>query len=231
MDDDGVFDASLTDGRYLPFERIGAVSQWRLRLPLASNQIDFDSITDVVLTVRYTALDGGDRFRADVQRLLPLYRGKAFVSLAQQYSAGWYAFLAEPTIDGGVQVLPFQLPRTLLPPHVDPASARVTSVYLAAKTHEPFEPGNPFVGLTLAAGRQADWVPFRSGYAGTIEFAPGTGPLLRNVVASPQTLGFDLAKAPASFTTADRSRLREDAVQDVELVIDIEGPVASPPAF
>lgn len=230
VDDDGVFDASLTDGRYLPFERTGAVSQWRLRIPLASNQIDFDAISDVVLTVRYTALDGGDKLRAEVQKLLPDYRGRTFVSLAQQYSAGWYAFLAEPTIDGGVQVLPFRLPRTLLPPHVDPASARATSVYLAVETPVPFEPGSPFVTLTLAAGRLPEPVTFRGRYAGAIDFAPGSGPLLRDIVASAQTLGFNLAAAPAGFTVGDRSRLREDAVRDVQLVIDIEGPVTWPPA-
>jgi hypothetical protein len=184
----------------------------------------------VVLTIRYTAFDGGDGFRGAVQQLLPAYRGRQFVSLAQQYAADWYAFLAEPVIDNGVQVMPFRLPRTLLPPHVNPATARATSLYLVIKTPVPVQAGGPFVTVALAPGLPPVPVPFRYGYAGTIDFPAGAGPLLRDLVTSPQAIGFSLAEAPAGFVTADRSRLRADAVLDVQLVIDIEGPVTWPPA-
>jgi hypothetical protein len=230
VDDDGVFDANLADGRYLPFERTGAVSQWRLSLPFASNQLNFDAISDVVLTLRYTAFDGGDGFRGQVQRLLPSYQGRQFVSLAQQYAAGWYGFLNEPVISDGVQVLPFQLPRVLLPPHVEPTAARVTALYLTIRTPVPVEAGGPFVTIALAPATPPVAVPFRGGYAGTVEFPGDTGPLLRDLVTAPQALGFVLADAPAGFVTPDRSRLRPGAVGDVQLVIDFQGPVTWPPA-
>jgi len=62
QNDSGMFELSFHDDRYLPFEGQGAVSGWRLELPAAVRQFDYDSITDVVLHVRYTARDGGSGF-------------------------------------------------------------------------------------------------------------------------------------------------------------------------
>ena len=70
-----MFEGSAADDRYLPFEGTGAVSSWRLSLPRPSNRFDFRSITDVVLQLRYTAIDGGAK-RQDVTRL-PAMRGYA----------------------------------------------------------------------------------------------------------------------------------------------------------
>ncbi|KAF2469532.1 uncharacterized protein BDR25DRAFT_304310 [Lindgomyces ingoldianus] len=49
--------------RYNPFEGAGAISTWSFTLPSAIHSFDYSSITDVVLTLRYTALDGGDKLR------------------------------------------------------------------------------------------------------------------------------------------------------------------------
>ena len=57
--DAGLFEANLRDERYLPFEGAGAISDWRLELPEEFRQFDYDTISDVVLHVRYTAREGG----------------------------------------------------------------------------------------------------------------------------------------------------------------------------
>jgi hypothetical protein len=61
--DAGLFEPNLRDERYLPYEGAGAISSWRLELPSKIRQIDYDTISDVVLHLRYTARDGGDRLR------------------------------------------------------------------------------------------------------------------------------------------------------------------------
>jgi hypothetical protein len=66
-DDSGLFETSLRDERFLPFEGAGAVSRWRLELPGAVPQFDHDSISDVLLHLRYTARDGGDGMRSSAQ--------------------------------------------------------------------------------------------------------------------------------------------------------------------
>lgn len=57
--DSGLFEVNLRDERYLPFEGRGAVSEWQVELPAGVRQFDYDTITDLLIHVRYTARDGG----------------------------------------------------------------------------------------------------------------------------------------------------------------------------
>ena len=63
-DENGVFELNFHDERYLPFEGAGTISKWRLELPDKFRQFDYDTITDVVMRLRYTSLDGGDKLKA-----------------------------------------------------------------------------------------------------------------------------------------------------------------------
>jgi hypothetical protein len=65
--DSGLFELSFRDERYLPFEGAGAVSTWRLELPGDFRQFDYDTISDVVLHLSYTAREGGDLLKAEVR--------------------------------------------------------------------------------------------------------------------------------------------------------------------
>jgi hypothetical protein len=62
-DENGVFELNFHDERYLPFEGAGAISKWRVELPNKFRQFDYDTITDVVIRLRYTSLDGGDKLK------------------------------------------------------------------------------------------------------------------------------------------------------------------------
>jgi hypothetical protein len=66
--DSGLFETNLRDERYLPFEGSGVVSEWQLELPAnPSNhepqQFDYETISDVVIQLRYTAREGGGLLR------------------------------------------------------------------------------------------------------------------------------------------------------------------------
>jgi hypothetical protein len=63
QNDSGVFELNFRDERYIPCEGAGAISKWRIELPKAFREFDYSSITDVVMHLRYTALDGGDKLR------------------------------------------------------------------------------------------------------------------------------------------------------------------------
>ena len=63
-DENGVFELNFHDERYLPFEGAGAISKWRLELPDQFRQFDYDTITDVIMRLRYTSVDGGDKLKA-----------------------------------------------------------------------------------------------------------------------------------------------------------------------
>ncbi len=60
QNDSGLFEPNLRDERYLPFEGAGAISTWRIELPSEFPSFDYDTISDVVLHMRYTARNGGD---------------------------------------------------------------------------------------------------------------------------------------------------------------------------
>src|SRR3546814_13630521 len=67
--DTGTFELDLNAPLYLPFEQTGAISSWELSMPQGNNLIDFGSISDVVIELLYTSMNGGDGFRQQVSDL------------------------------------------------------------------------------------------------------------------------------------------------------------------
>ena len=59
QNDSGTFELTFNSERYLPFEGAGAISSWQLELPQQLRSFDYTSIPDVVLSVKYTSVDGG----------------------------------------------------------------------------------------------------------------------------------------------------------------------------
>lgn len=60
INDAGLFQADLKDPRYLPFERRGAISNWHLKLTaVTAPQIDWSTLQDVTVHMRFTARDSG----------------------------------------------------------------------------------------------------------------------------------------------------------------------------
>lgn len=141
VNDTGMFELNFNDPRYLPFEGTGAVSSWRLTMPKATNRINFEAISDVIIQVLYTASDGGANFRRQVTDLSALkpFNGSQFISLRQQYSQQWFAFMNEHP-DPLLQVLAFPL-QNPVPPHVD--NAKLTGVYVALDVANGIDVSSP----------------------------------------------------------------------------------------
>lgn len=120
IDDSGLFQLNFNDERYLPFEGTGAVSSWRLSMPKASNPFNFESISDVIINLKYSAYDGGQTFATSVLDLkdskdfhpLKDYEGYKYLSLRQVYGDAWHAFLIA---DNGVHTLKFVLAAEMFP--------------------------------------------------------------------------------------------------------------------
>jgi hypothetical protein len=82
QNDSGLFETNLRDERYLPFEHSGVISEWRIALPADPSkgepaQFHYDTISDVIVHLRYTAREGGD-----------LLRRRALAAFAQQFEEG-----------------------------------------------------------------------------------------------------------------------------------------------
>ncbi|MEO8416934.1 MAG: hypothetical protein ABI472_24940, partial [Ginsengibacter sp.] len=59
QNDSGLFETNLRDERYLPFEGAGAIGRWKIELPNDIPQFDFETISDIVLHLRYTCREAG----------------------------------------------------------------------------------------------------------------------------------------------------------------------------
>jgi Tc toxin complex TcA C-terminal TcB-binding domain len=104
---------NFRDERYLPFEGAGVVSETQLCMPLDCNAFDFETITDLIFNLRYTARNGGDALRKAAKAAAILPAGTAlqsmtapspkpalnqsnlqrYFSLRHEYPTEWYKFL------------------------------------------------------------------------------------------------------------------------------------------
>jgi len=101
QNDSGVFELNFRDERYIPFEGAGAISKWRIELPKTFREFDYESITDVVMHLRYTALDGGDKLKGAAEKAVQAYVKNAedlsreeglfaFFDLRHDFPNEWY---------------------------------------------------------------------------------------------------------------------------------------------
>lgn len=96
VNDAGLFQLNFQDERYLPFEGTGAVSTWRLELNGHSGAFDLATLSDVIVKVEYSSLQGGESFGKAVKKLLkPVDRAK-LVNSAADLSNEWQRFMARP---------------------------------------------------------------------------------------------------------------------------------------
>lgn len=95
IDDSGLFVLNFGDDRYLPFEGTGAVSSWELVFPNATSaeqKAILDSLTDVIMKVRYTAKASTDpefnTFVDDLVKAETEKRNKARTPVKQKAAKG-----------------------------------------------------------------------------------------------------------------------------------------------
>jgi hypothetical protein len=133
QNDSGMFELNFRDDRYLPFEGAGVISTWQIELPQDCNAFDFETISDVVFNLRYTARDGGSALAAIAKQAAALPEpapqlaangsGAAFpaqtnlarfFSLKHEFPTEWYKFLNPPDTDT-VQTMTLSLIRERFP--------------------------------------------------------------------------------------------------------------------
>jgi hypothetical protein len=106
--DSGLFEANLRDERYLPFENSGVESDWQLALPANPSakepqQFDYNTMSDVILHIRYTAREGGEPLRSVALARLKELIGDAqaagsvrLFSMRHEFPSEWARFTAVP---------------------------------------------------------------------------------------------------------------------------------------
>jgi hypothetical protein len=224
QNDAGLFDVNLRDERWLPFEGCGAISTWLLELDPRDNPFDFTTITDVIVTVRYTARAGNASVVRDALSKKAKSSPRAvLVSVRDTFEDAYYAFFNPAGASPTQQTLSVPLLPPLFP-YSNLGSPKITNVAL-------------FIALTVAPGATAMQGTFgpQSGTAATIDFAldpaGASGPepnttLVANApqsAASPElfTLTLPFANVPSTLaaTSTTPAPIDPTKVRDILLVI------------
>lgn len=141
QNDSGVFELNFRDERYLPFEGAGVISEWRLELPNAFRQFDYDTISDVVFHINYTAREGGATLKEDatgaIISALPEEGLVRMFSAKHEFPGEWHKFL-HPTETADVQDLQFGLKSEQFPFLFHGKTITVNAVTLFFKLKDGF---------------------------------------------------------------------------------------------
>ncbi|GIF63988.1 hypothetical protein Ais01nite_20230 [Asanoa ishikariensis] len=238
-EDAGLFETSLSDERYLPFEGDGAISTWLLELPTPLRQFDYQSITDVVIHLRYTARGGGPALRAAAldeltaqlnameveQGVRGMFR---LLSARHEFGNAWQAFLYAPPDPAAPQRFAAVLGIDRFPSMVRDQAVRIAQVAVFFRPAAAYDDSQPFAVLVHPPGGGAPHpVPLQrvdthlGGLpGGVLDLGPGGVPL---DAEAPWTIEVtDVPDDLAEEVEVDGQtvrRLRPGAVTDLGLLV------------
>ena len=167
-EDSGLFELNFRDERYLPFEGAGAISTWRIELPTKFKQFDYDTISDVVIHVRYTAREGGEAFKQTVEDSLNnalneiiLEVGKTglfrLFSAKREFPNQWHKFLHPKA--GKANHMDLQLEEKFFPFQFKGKITEITCQKLFVKLKDAISTQGPSsFKLTLRSPDETDFV-------------------------------------------------------------------------
>ena len=143
VNDPGMFELNFRDDRYLPFEGAGVISRWRFQLPGNYRAFDYDTISDVILHIKYTARDGGVALSQAATNYLATYFQMStpspsvrMLSLRTEFPTEWYRFLYPSNAQNG-NSLDIELSGKLFPYRDSRRTVQINSIGIVAKcTHK-----------------------------------------------------------------------------------------------
>lgn len=197
QNDAGLFEPGMRDERYLPFEGAGAISRWRLELPTQFKTFDYNTISDVILHLRYTARDGGNELSsgaaAAATNLLgaantrPLFR---VFSLRNEFPSEWHRFVSSPPSTSGPNVMTVDLASTRFPYFVQGREINISEATVFERTSLVRQPQIAITpGLTTPALAESTWVGPGPGLARSTSTGQGShGPWTFGTDSDPKSV-------------------------------------------
>jgi hypothetical protein len=241
QNDSGLFELNFHDERYVPFEGVGAISSWRIELDKDSNQFDFNTISDVIVHLRYTAREGGDEFRNLTKLGIKSNIQKAptvqLFSAKHNFPNEWYQFL-NPSDDQNDQNLSLQLKPSLFTFFFQNRVTQITkaeffliikdsSIYSGDSSPYSQSPLKLFITLPIPSPLEID-LPGDSDFDGLPHSAPtSVSPPQQmesnwNVLAKESDIATIIDQLKITATSSDgttsHTRLNPDAIDDLIIV-------------
>lgn len=125
----GLFELRYDDERYLPFEGTGAVSTWRLELNGKKGAYNVDDLQDVIVTLKYSADQGGEVFATAVKGMLKPYTTARLLDVAREFPDAWETFQTDADADLVLTLTREQFPQM--------HGSRLAGVYTRYELQEP----------------------------------------------------------------------------------------------
>jgi Tc toxin complex TcA C-terminal TcB-binding domain/ABC toxin N-terminal region/Neuraminidase-like domain len=152
QNDSGVFELTFRDERYLPFEGAGAISNWSLELfsddspdfGRGLRQFDYNTISDAILHIKYTAREDAGTFKNAAIANLRNYLKQAgaqppqplpprMFNLRQEFPAQWHRFLNPANAANG-NVFELEMSPGLFPFRDGGQTPKINTIVLLARS-------------------------------------------------------------------------------------------------
>lgn len=152
MNDNGMFELNFTAERYMPFEGTGAVSDWTLSIPPENNRINLDQLSDVIIELKYTALDGVGKNKVNdlLRKYNVQFASKLYLNARQMFASDWQAFMT-PQGPPVTQTLSLGLTRTMFP-YFKSMTANTAAIRLTTAAGVTLS-GPSFIALVIGSNR------------------------------------------------------------------------------
>jgi len=228
QNDSGVFELNFRDERYLPFEGSGAISGWHIEMPKNCNQFDFNSISDVILHLRYTARDGGETLKKVASISAEPRTGIRLFSAKHDFSGEWHRFLhpSEDPPDRQTLQLDLTPERFPLPPEKGEIKVNRAHVFLKLKAGLKYDDDKPIV-LELKIGKKVPLVFELKTASDPLPALPHAQPFDKPESLDKWTMELketnittlpDFLKVNVKIHGASHSRLNPEAVEDMFII-------------
>ncbi len=215
----GLLELEPEEGLLRPFESMGVDTNWELQLPKAANPFDYRSISDVLFTVEYTALQNFSYRQQVIQQLDDRVSAERVFSVRDQFADQWYA-LHNPERAVAPMTVKFTLTPQGFPPNVQ--DLRIQQVFFAVVRAEgqTFEIGNTQLlltprGETVAVGGAVD-----GSTEGLISTRRGNASAWIPLIGKSPAGAWELT---LPNTEEMKNRFKNEEIDDLILVLTYEG--------
>ncbi len=231
QNDSGVFELNLRDERYLPFEGTGAVADWSLQLMEHPElrQFDFNTISDVILHIRYTArysepknVSIGNALASAVVAGSAGISFNRYFSLKHEFANAWFAYTKEYTSgDPHAALMTLKMSNDLFPYLCAGKTINVTNWTLVFRPKPLYTAGlylhesNPILGST------DQHMPINPPITTPPHFWPtATGPVTAQI-HNGATIDFNIALSNSSTppSTGGTPYNINDVFEDIYLIV------------
>jgi hypothetical protein len=212
VDANGVFTVDLQPDMLLPFEGSGVDTTWELTLLQAANPFDFRTISDVLLTIDYTALLDLD-YQAQVIRQLNADRTRSadrVFSLSRDFPDQWYT-LNNPDLSAQGRTATVTLRDADFPPGITGLATAQIAVRLSGS--------GPIAGISVTLTRGGTSGTAATDASGTASTRRGAADWTGKFVGSAPTGDWQLSFDPAASSTL----FAPGGLDDIVLVVSWAG--------